>query len=132
MTGTTSVALEPPSLDSPPATLSPKTILVRHSQRADMWRQAFWWGVMVPPGTSAYARGLRPAVSYDDVQASPIGGSEPLDRVGQIPPLFGRQVLARDAVPVESWSGSLDLCAVHLWLEVGDDQFIGYALLGGP
>ena len=57
-------------------------------------------------------------------------GTGHFEQVGRIPPIFGRPVLAPKAVPVDGWAEPP--CTTALLLEVGDDSYVSYGLLGGP
>ncbi len=72
------------------------------------------------------------AMSASEIDSLAIGGSAPLEQVGRIPPLVGQPILARDSVRPEGWSGSWELCTSGLWLEISDDKYTYYGLLGGP
>lgn len=69
-------------------------------------------------------------VSGQEIRDRRAGAGSPLEQVGRIPPLFGRPVLAPKPVPVEGWAEPP--CTTALLLEVGDDSYVSYGLLGGP
>lgn len=87
-----------------------------------------------PERISYCDRSYQRAPTWSSRSGEEIGVSDrrPLHQVGRVPPFIGRPVLAPDSTRVDGWVGTEAPCVTAILVEVGEDRFVSYGLVGGP